>query len=68
MKLTELYEKETGKKAESNFSPSLEYVEWLENKLKEVSKDLHSAKVVGNNELNYICDEIIKKIGLQNEN
>lgn len=34
-KLEKIYELETGKKAQSNFSPSLEYVEWLENRLNE---------------------------------
>lgn len=32
--LMKQYEKETGKSALSGFSPSLEYVEWLETKVR----------------------------------
>lgn len=34
-KLEQIYELETGRKPRSQFSPSLEYVGWLENRLEE---------------------------------
>lgn len=36
--LMEQYETETGKSALSDFSPSLEYVKWLEEKVNEIGK------------------------------
>lgn len=58
-KLMLKYKEETGKDPLSHFSPSLEYVEWLENKINAVARKCISSKVNGNSELNYILDRII---------
>ena len=46
--LMSTYEEETGKSALSEFSPSLEYVEWLESKVNEIGQRYcHSAEKYG---------------------
>lgn len=61
--LEKLYNKETGKYPRENFQPTLEYVEWLENKIESVIYTGNNLLTKYNDELNYAVEKILSKIG-----